>query len=198
MGPTVINGLPAHVLLVHAVVVFVPLAAILLVLSAVWPAARRRLGILTPIAALIAVALIPPTTHAGAWLIRRVDPNPELHTHAQLADTLLPWTIGLFVVSAAVWVLFTRTRWLVRKPAAPAEVPTLVGAGGPESAEAAEPVVTAAVLPGWVRAARIVAVVLALVVSAGSVVDVYLIGDSGAKSAWTGGFSMTPRPGGHG
>ena len=193
MGPTVINGLPAHVLLVHAVVVFVPLAAILLVLSALWPAARRRLGILTPIAALIAVALIPPTTHAGEWLIRRVDPNPELHTHAQLADTLLPWGVGLFVVSAAVWVLFTKVQWLVRKPAEPVGEKTLVGAGGPEAAEAL-PVATAVALPAWVRVARVVVVVLALVVSVGSVADVYLIGDSGAKSAWTGSFSMNPAP----
>jgi hypothetical protein len=42
-----------------------------------------------------------------------------------------------------------------------------------------------------------VAVVLAVVVSVGSVVDVFLIGDSGAKSAWTGSFSMTAtHPGG--
>lgn len=37
-----INGLPAHVLLVHAVVVLVPLTAIMLVLAAFWPSARRR------------------------------------------------------------------------------------------------------------------------------------------------------------
>ena len=37
-----VNGLPAHVLLVHAVVVLVPLTSLLLVLVAVWPAARRR------------------------------------------------------------------------------------------------------------------------------------------------------------
>jgi len=54
-----INGLPAHVLLVHAVVIVIPLAALLTVLSALWPAARRRLGIVTPIVALIALILVP-------------------------------------------------------------------------------------------------------------------------------------------
>ena len=39
-----VNGLPAHVLLVHAIVVLLPLAALLLVLTAVWPAARSRLA----------------------------------------------------------------------------------------------------------------------------------------------------------
>src|SRR5579883_523260 len=106
MGPTVISGLPAHVFLVHIVIVFVPLAAFLLVLSALWPAARRRLGVLTPVVALIALASIPPTTHAGEWLYRRVDRDPLVVAHAHLADGLLPWSVGVFVVSVAVWVLY--------------------------------------------------------------------------------------------
>jgi hypothetical protein len=40
-------GLPAHVLLVHFIVIFIvilaPLTAVLAILCAVWPAARRRL-----------------------------------------------------------------------------------------------------------------------------------------------------------
>lgn len=196
MGPTVINGLPAHVLLVHAVVVFVPLAAILLICSALWPAARRRLGIITPITALIAVAIIPPTTHAGEWLIQRVDKNPELHTHAHLADTLLPWAIGMFVVAAALWVVFTKQHWLTRRSVRVNER-VAVGAGAPAPAEPEAAPAAASVAPVWLRATRVVAVALALVVSVGSVVDTYLIGDSGAKSAWTGGFSMAPESGGH-
>ena len=39
-----VNGLPAHILLVHALVVLLPLAALLLVLTAAWPAARGRLA----------------------------------------------------------------------------------------------------------------------------------------------------------
>ena len=39
-----VNGLPAHVLLVHAIVVLLPLSALLLALTALWPAARRRLA----------------------------------------------------------------------------------------------------------------------------------------------------------
>lgn len=41
--PTTLNGLPAHILFVHAVVL-IPLAALLLVVSAVWPTARRKVG----------------------------------------------------------------------------------------------------------------------------------------------------------
>lgn len=38
-----LDGLPAHVLLVHFVVVLAPMTAVLLVVYAVWPAAQRRL-----------------------------------------------------------------------------------------------------------------------------------------------------------
>jgi hypothetical protein len=40
---TTIMGLPAHVLLVHFIVILAPLTAVLAILYAVWPAARRRL-----------------------------------------------------------------------------------------------------------------------------------------------------------
>ena len=40
---TTITGIPAHALLVHAIVVLAPLVALLEILCAFWPAARRRL-----------------------------------------------------------------------------------------------------------------------------------------------------------
>ncbi len=40
---TTISGIPAHALLVHAIVVLAPLTALLEILCAFWPAARRRL-----------------------------------------------------------------------------------------------------------------------------------------------------------
>src|SRR5690606_37393735 len=56
-----IAGLPLHPLLVHAVVILVPLTALALVLGSLWPAARRRLGIVTPLAAALLVVLVPIT-----------------------------------------------------------------------------------------------------------------------------------------
>ena len=40
---TTVNGLPAHVLLVHFVVVLAPLTAALAIMCALWRAARQRL-----------------------------------------------------------------------------------------------------------------------------------------------------------
>lgn len=48
-----------------------------------------------------------------------------------------------------------------------------------------------AVTPRSVLVVRVAAVVLSVGVGAGAVVDVYRIGDSGAKAAWHDGFSKT-------
>jgi len=170
MGPTIINDLPAHVLLVHIVVVFVPLAAILLVCSAVWPAARRRLGVITPVIALVALISVPLTTSAGEWLIRRVQPDPLVRAHAQLGDSMLPWAGGLFLATVVVWLLH---RYRARH-------------SEPESKAR------------WLPVASVAVAVLAVAVSVGSVVEVYRIGDSGAQAAWHDNFSANPVPGGRG
>ena len=69
---TVINGLPAHALLVHLIVVLAPLTAVLAIISAVWPAARRRLVWLVLALALIVMVTTPLTTEAGEWLEQKV------------------------------------------------------------------------------------------------------------------------------
>jgi hypothetical protein len=98
-----INGLPAHVLLVHAVVILIPLAALMTILSAVWPAARRRMGIFTPLVALVALILVPVATNAGEWLQARVANTELVRTHAELGDTMLWFAIGLFVAALLAW-----------------------------------------------------------------------------------------------
>ena len=45
---SLINGLPAHVLIVHFVVVLVPLTALALAVCAIWPSAAQRMGIVLP------------------------------------------------------------------------------------------------------------------------------------------------------
>ncbi|MFC0541870.1 DUF2231 domain-containing protein [Kutzneria chonburiensis] len=82
------------------------------------PAARRRLGIVTPVIALIALICVPVTTSAGEWLIRHVEVDPLVRAHAHLGDGLLPWVGGLFLLTAVVWALhryrdrLARLRWL--------------------------------------------------------------------------------------
>ncbi|MEU8876131.1 DUF2231 domain-containing protein [Streptomyces javensis] len=176
MSITVVNGLPAHVLVVHFVVVLVPLSALAVVVGAIWPSAARRMGVVLPLLALVTLASVPVATNAGEWLEEHVDSNALVREHAELGDGLLPWAAGLFVLATAVW-------WTNR---------------GSASAEAAPEERTRAVTPRSALIVRAAAVVLSVVVAAGAVVDVYRIGDSGAKAAWHDGFSKTADGGGHG
>jgi uncharacterized membrane protein len=102
------NGLPAHVLLVHFIVVLAPLTAILAILCAVWPAARRRLVWLVLGLAAATAILTPLTTDAGQWLEKRVGRSPVLHTHTKLGDTMIYFSVAL--VAAALLLAFVHVR----------------------------------------------------------------------------------------
>ena len=116
--PETVFGLPTHAIVVHATVVLLPLAALVVLLHAFWPAARRRLGIVTPLLAGVALVLVPISTESGESLEHSVGENALVERHAELADGMLPWAIGLFVVAAGLWLLdrrrasTTAPRWL--------------------------------------------------------------------------------------
>lgn len=99
--------LPLHPLVVHLTVVLIPLAALTLVLAAVWPAARRRLGLLPPVLALLALVLVPITTAAGTWLADRVGRTPLVDRHEDLGNSMLPWVVAMFVAAVAGWAWHT-------------------------------------------------------------------------------------------
>ena len=104
------NGLPAHVLLVHFVVVLAPLTAILAIVCAVWPAARQRLVWLVLVLAIATTALTPLTVEAGEWLEHRVGSSPALETHAERGDTMLYFALAL--LAAAILLVFAHLRAL--------------------------------------------------------------------------------------
>jgi hypothetical protein len=106
----VVHGLPAHVLLVHIVVVLVPLGGLFTVLSAVWPAARRKLGFITPLTCVIALVFVPITTHAGRWYQHYLEqqagrPIPPIDHHAALGANLVWFVIALVATSIAGYAL---------------------------------------------------------------------------------------------
>jgi hypothetical protein len=106
--PETVFGLPTHAIVVHATVVLLPLAGLVVLLHAFWPAARRRLGIVTPLLAGVALVLVPLSTDSGESLEHMVGRSALVERHAQLADGMLPWAIGLFVVAAGLWLLDRR------------------------------------------------------------------------------------------
>lgn len=170
---TEIGGLPAHVLLIHLIVVLAPLGALFTVLSAVWPAARRKLGPISPLTCLIVLVLTPVTANAGEWLEERLTsqrPDGQIEKHADLGDTFLWFAIGLFVFSAAVW-------WLGRLEdrTDASATPDVTGTGG------STVVATRTAVPVAVRYA---VAAISVLVSIATMVQLYRIGDSGASATW--------------
>jgi hypothetical protein len=103
---TTIAGLPAHALLVHAIVVLAPLTALLEILCAIWPAARRRLVWLVLGFATVNLVLTPLTTDAGEWLLnQRSRVSSVLQTHADRGEWMIYFSVALLVVAVALAVL---------------------------------------------------------------------------------------------
>ncbi|ALE05979.1 hypothetical protein AL755_11695 [Arthrobacter sp. ERGS1:01] len=153
------NGLPLHILLVHAVVVIVPLTALCTAATMVWPMARRRLGLLTPALGIACVALVFVTMKAGEWLLLRVAQTPAILQHANDGRTLLPWAWALMGAAIVAWFwhrLAMRARLRARI--------------GPRFAATVAVLVTVAVLLACV----------------GITADVAVIGEAGSRAVWGG------------
>ena len=103
----VINGLPAHALLLHLVVVLVPLTALLEIVCGLWPAARRgQLLWLTLVLAAATMVLTPITNNAGEWLYDlRKEPSPILQEHAERGSTMTYFAAALLVVAIGLVAL---------------------------------------------------------------------------------------------
>jgi ABC-type uncharacterized transport system permease subunit len=103
---TAINGIPAHALLVHAIVVLAPLTALLEILCAFWPAARRRLVWLVLALAAITLVLTPLTTKAGEWLYNQLgNTSPILEAHRERGAWMIYFSAALLIVAIALAVL---------------------------------------------------------------------------------------------
>jgi hypothetical protein len=98
----VIDGIPLHPLVVHAVVVLLPLAALGAVVIAVRRSWRRSFGIPVLLLALVGVAAVPMATTTGTQLRAALDvDNPLLDVHEQRASWLLPVALVFLVLLAA-------------------------------------------------------------------------------------------------
>jgi uncharacterized membrane protein len=103
----VINGLPAHALLLHVVVVLVPLTAVLEIVCGLWPAARRgQLLWFTLVLAVATMVVTPITINAGGWLYDlRKKPTPILQEHAERGSTMVYFAAALLVVAIGLVAL---------------------------------------------------------------------------------------------
>ncbi|MEA9985795.1 DUF2231 domain-containing protein [Subtercola sp. RTI3] len=158
-------GLPLHPFIVHATEVIVPLAAVLVILTAAWPRSRRWSGYLTLATSLVALVLVPISKESGEKLEARVGSNDLIEAHSELADGFLPWVIGLVVVAAALlWFNLRerRTRASVTTDAATT----------PEVKRARK----------WIP---VTLLVLAVIIAGGTTVQAVLIGHTGSTAVWS-------------
>jgi uncharacterized membrane protein len=165
--PEFIGGLPLHPLIVHFVVVLLPIAVLGSVLTAVWPAVRRRFGWLAVAAAVIGTVLVPVATSSGDNLATRLPANDLITRHEELGNQMIWWALGLTVAVGALMVVHTR---------ATRKTPVTVGAGEDTAPQANKaPAV-----------AMIVLAVLTVGVAVGTGIHVYRVGDAGARAVWEG------------
>lgn len=193
--PTTISGLPAHILLVHFVVVLVPAAAALIIVAAVWPAARRWLNWLPPLAALGTLVAVPITTNAGHWLLNHLngDVTPAIRHHEALGNQMLPWAIALFAASLAVWGISVAESGaslaIGRREAAP--VGRLIAHASSRVAGSPAPMLSRG--STWqggvcVRAFKVGVAMLAILAAVGVTQQVYRAGEAGSRIVWSGTF----------
>jgi hypothetical protein len=150
------NGVPLHPLVVHATVVFVPLAALGAILYAV-PRWRWLLRWPTLLVNLAAAVLVQVAVMSGGDLEESRHLESKLvHTHEEWADKL---RIAMFVLAVVAVLAFWALGYVTR----------LAGGADRESRAAALEKPLAVLLP--------VAAVVVLVL-------VFLTGDAGARAVW--------------
>ncbi len=94
-----IGGIPAHPLIIHAVVVLLPLAAVGTIAIAARPAWRRSLGVPVALIALVGVGAVPLAVQTGEQLREALGGGgPLVEIHAQRAETLLPFAVAFLVL----------------------------------------------------------------------------------------------------
>jgi len=153
-----INGIPVHPLVVHAIVVLLPLTVVGTIALAVVPRWRVTYGPLVIASALLSVVLLPVATSSGEELEERVG---DVGEHAEMGEMLIWFAIPLLVLVAAMW-------WLARRQ---------------DRAEEGNDTTSRRL----VTAVTVLAVLAALATS----VQVYRVGDSGAKAVWEDASSST-------
>jgi hypothetical protein len=167
-------GLPLHPLVVHATVVVVPCAAVAVALAAIWPRFRAWAGFMPLGLAAAAVVLVPITTSSGESLEHNVVDTELVREHTQMAEGLLPWVLLLAVAAAGLFAV----QLVEHQSSLSAE--QSADAGGRVAGLRSRYLATAP--PRFVVMAL---VVVALVASIGTTVQVVRIGHSGARASWS-------------
>jgi hypothetical protein len=183
--PVTIGGSPTHVLIVHVVVVLLPASVVAALILVAVPASRRAYGLLTLAVGFVACMAIPFAFLSGSGLRARLPPSPLIAAHVALAHELLP-IAAAFGLALAAFVGVDLLRRVRRERLN--EVESRIVAAAPGLDRYAQ----AHTLDGAQRATAVLLVLLAVATG----VQVYRVGDAGAKAAWSGRLSSIHNPAG--
>jgi len=153
-----LGGLPLHPLVVHAAVVFTPLAGLVAIVFAVVPRWRWLTRWPAGVTALAALGSVVISKLSGqSFLDQRPELAPLVRVHQERAELLLWFVIGFFViVAAAVWMVSSTS-------------PLPSGRGARDAAVS------------WADRVLPILVVLS---SLAVIVQVVLTGDAGSRAVW--------------
>ena len=183
---TTIFGLPAHPLFVHVPIILIPLCGIGAVAMALSPAVRDRYGLL--VAGLTVVAGISTqfAISSGKGLQHSVPSSAALTRHIQIAESIRPLVLLLFLaIVAMLWL-----DWRASRRTTPAPAAAVQSDPGPQGPGAAS--------TGRDTALRLSVAGLAILMAVVANVRLFQIGHSGAKATWSkvkivSGGSATPQ-----
>lgn len=153
-----INGMPLHPLVVHGAVVLVPLALIFAALTFV-AGIRRTMTFLAGATGMVAFIFVALAHSSGERLEESLPGSAAISRHAEMAGPIVPLVFATGAVLAVLAILE------LPRPAIVTDIRERLAAAR------------------WVLpAGRVAGIVLAVI----SVVQVILIGDSGAAAVWSG------------
>lgn len=162
---TSLFGLPAHPFLAHVPIVLIPLGAIGAI-AMCWKRLRDKVGWVTVGVVFVAGIFCQLAISAGESLEEYVRETNLVRDHAEMGESIRPWVLLMFLGLLAVMVVDRlRTRNTGQSSA------TGEGRDGGRTDQR-------------LRVAGVVALVIALVFSAVSVVSIVRIGHSGSKAVW--------------
>lgn len=151
-----IDGLPAHPLIVHLVVVAIPLAALALIVAAVWPRARAWMGPMPVILALVGLIATAFAASAGETFHERLGvSSPAVEEHTEAGDVVIVGSGCLFGAAALLYLI---------------GLPLLTDRLG--------------LSPSVVKAVDLIARVLGVAAAVVAVYLVFQAGDTGSRAAW--------------
>ena len=104
-------GLPVHALVVHAVVVLLPLAAIAAFALAVVPGWRIRFGWSTLALVTVATGSVPVARESGQWLANALHYPADFH-HGQLGQLVIFYAVPMWALTVVLVFLERRRRGL--------------------------------------------------------------------------------------